>query len=139
MAKKIVIVDDSKVGLALEELLRKEKNHETILFTHGRDAIFSLGELSYFDLAVVDVGLPDMSGEKVIEYLTEKYPNKPVICIASYRGHNSPSAFRTIYKGSASKIRQLVDKLEESCRENIVPEKKKNYYAYSNPLLMNDP
>ncbi|VVB80233.1 Regulator of RpoS [uncultured archaeon] len=138
MTKKIVIVDDSKVGPLLEEMLKKEKGHQTVRYTHGRDAISSIGESSCFDLAVVDVGLPDMSGERVIEYLVEKYPTRTVICITSYRGHQSPSASRTIHKGSASRIRQLVDILEESCREHNYSGSIKQY-AYCNPLLRDDP
>jgi CheY-like chemotaxis protein len=138
MAKKIVIVDDSKLGSILVEILRRDKNYEAVLYTTGRDAIINMGESSCFDLAVVDVGLPDMAGENVIEYLRNKYPSKSVICISSYRGHQSPQALRTIHKGSVSKLRQLVDILEESCSESSVQEKDKRL-GYSNYFVKNDP
>jgi CheY-like chemotaxis protein len=114
--KKVIIVDDSKVGLFIDEMLKKQRRYQTIIYRTGLEAIREIGENSCFDLALVDVGLPDMSGEKVIEYLATRYPHKPVICISSYRGHQSPSAIRTIHKGSATRIDRLVEILEQCCQ-----------------------
>lgn len=117
MKRKILIIDDSKIGPILEESLKKA-GHEVNRYVTGLEAITNIGESSYFDLALVDVGLPDMCGEKVIEYLIDKYPTKPVICITAYSGHQSRSAHRTIHKGSATKIKRLVEILGECLKQN---------------------
>ncbi len=111
--KKIIIVDDSKLGPILKEALANEKNYQTELYITGLEAITNIGEFSYFDLALVDVGLPDMDGEKVIEYLRNKYPTKPVLCITSYKDHHSRSATRTVHKGSETKISRLMELLDD--------------------------
>jgi CheY-like chemotaxis protein len=113
--KSIVIVDDSKIGPILQEILCKERGHQVKLFLNGIDAILQLASDSYFDLSLVDVGLPDMPGEKVISYLKKTYPQRPIICLSSYMGHKSIEATRTIHKGSASRIYNLIDILESHC------------------------
>lgn len=113
MKHKIILIDDSKLGPILNEMLRNERGYLTYFFTTGAEAISSIGETSYFDLALVDVGLPDMPGERVIEYLRDKYPLNPVFCISSYRNYQSPAASRTIHKGSASRIKKIAEILED--------------------------
>ena len=66
MVKKVLIVDDEDLILySLSRALRKEKRQVNTVAT-GRDALRQIGHQCY-DLCILDIGLPDMTGVEVMQ------------------------------------------------------------------------
>lgn len=79
-ASKILIVDDEpRMRLSLEALLRT-LGLETESAQSGQEAL-ALLSLNGFELALLDVGLPDMSGHDLMDRMKAKNPDLPVIVI----------------------------------------------------------
>ncbi|MBQ8028497.1 MAG: VanR-ABDEGLN family response regulator transcription factor [Clostridia bacterium] len=78
---KILIVDDEKEIAQLIELFLKNENFEITKAYNGKDAL-SLIEKEVFDLAVLDVMLPDVDGFTLCSRIREKH-NYPVIMLTA--------------------------------------------------------
>lgn len=82
MLNKILIVeDDSSLQKYLKELL-VENEFTVQVASDGIVALNSI-EKSPPDVVILDLGLPNMSGESVIVELKKKYPNLPVIILTA--------------------------------------------------------
>lgn len=85
MVSKILIVEDD-VGLQkyLKELLLENEYSPHI----AADGVIALGHLSKFppDLIILDLGLPNMSGESVCLEVRKKYPGLPIIILTAKDG-----------------------------------------------------
>lgn len=101
MAEKIrlLIVDDEERFLkTLSERLTL-RDFEVDAVTNGKDAIARADERT-FDLALVDLRMPGMNGEEVLEILKREHPHIEVIILT---GHGSiDSAVRCTAAGSYS-------------------------------------
>jgi DNA-binding NtrC family response regulator len=73
----MVIEDEGPIALYLEELLQ-QYGFETRVFTEGEPAL-AAAEQSRFSAAVVDLGLPGISGEEVIKVFASSYPWLPIL------------------------------------------------------------
>jgi two-component system alkaline phosphatase synthesis response regulator PhoP len=81
--QKILVVEDEKnVGLTLVERLKKEAFDVTWAMTaiEARNAI----ETKMFNLALLDVGLPDGSGFDVAAYLRKQQPGAAMIFLTAF-------------------------------------------------------
>lgn len=81
MNKKILIVDDEKEITDLVELYLKNEGYIMYKFFNGYDAIESLKTVSY-DLAILDVMLPDMNGFEICSKIRETY-HFPIIMLTA--------------------------------------------------------
>ncbi len=82
MSKSILIVeDDEGVRKYLRELL-SENGFTVTLATDGIEAMNSLAKLPP-DLIVLDLGLPNMSGESVCSEVKKKYPGLPILILTA--------------------------------------------------------
>ena len=80
--KILVVENDSSTRKLLEVLLRRH-GHETTSVEAGAQAI-ELLERSAFDVVIVDLMMPEVSGHDVIAYVAERSPQTPVIvCTAA--------------------------------------------------------
>ncbi len=79
---KILIVDDE---LGPRESLRMilRDNYETTVATNGQEAIHYLNEID-FDLAILDIRMPDISGIDLLRVVKEKAPETEVVMITAY-------------------------------------------------------
>jgi PAS domain S-box-containing protein len=78
----ILIVDDEPdICLAIEDLLRHEGYTVRSVLT-GRDALLA-AEQNQFGAAILDLGLPDLSGFEVLRGLAELDPQLPVIILTA--------------------------------------------------------
>ncbi len=81
MAEKILIIDDEKEIADLIELYLKNENYEVFKFYSALGALDSVSSTE-FDLAVLDVMLPDINGFTLCQKIREKY-NYPIIMLTA--------------------------------------------------------
>jgi PAS domain S-box-containing protein len=88
---KILIVDDEpRICSSLESLL-KSKNYEVITTDCGGNATTILANLT-FDVAIVDVHLPDMAGTQLMGHVRTNHPDTIIILITGDADVNSALA-----------------------------------------------
>ncbi len=81
--KNVLIVDDeSVVRKGISRALQK-RGLETTLASNGKEGLALLKEQS-FDLALLDIRMPDMDGLEVLEQIRKTYPKTEVIMITGY-------------------------------------------------------
>jgi DNA-binding response OmpR family regulator len=79
---KVLIVDDEpSVGHALSVILA-DAGYHAVLATSGRNAQARADEQT-FDVAIIDVGLPDISGLDLLCYLRERNIRMRIIIISA--------------------------------------------------------
>ncbi len=81
IAKILIIEDDSAIGLLVRETL-EEAGYECRLETDGPDGL-QLVLNGTFDLVVLDIGLPRLSGLDVCDAIKRKFPDLPVLMLTA--------------------------------------------------------
>lgn len=82
MLKKILVVeDDSALQKYLKELLL-DNQYSIQVASDGIAALNTIAKLPP-DLMILDLGLPNMSGESVCQEVRKKYPDLPVIILTA--------------------------------------------------------
>lgn len=77
---KILLVDDEKRFADSLQNVLMHYNYSCIMASSGREAVRLLNE-EQFDLALLDVGLPDMSGCDIAKYITSSCPHTTSIML----------------------------------------------------------
>lgn len=80
MENILIVEDDNEINKMLQELLRKN-NYGTSSAFSGTEAILLL-ENKEFDLVLLDLMLPGLSGEEVLKKINESY-RVPIICVSA--------------------------------------------------------
>ena len=81
--KSILIIDDDKSILRFFALILKKQEFETDIAETGEEAITKISNRSY-DLALIDVKLPDIDGIDLVGKLNSKKPNLKKIVITGF-------------------------------------------------------
>ena len=81
VSEKILIIDDEKEIADLIELYLKNENYSVFKFYSALDALESINSTE-FDLAVLDIMLPDINGFTLCQKIREKY-NYPIIMLTA--------------------------------------------------------
>ncbi len=81
MSNKILIVDDEREIADLVELYLHNENYTVFKYYSAKEAFASIGE-TIFDLAILDVMLPDGNGFAICQKIREKY-HYPVIMLTA--------------------------------------------------------
>lgn len=81
MSEKILIVDDEKEIADLIEVYLNNENYSVFKFYSAADALESICNTE-FDLAVLDIMLPDINGFELCRRIREKY-NYPIIMLTA--------------------------------------------------------
>ena len=81
MAEKILIVDDEREIADLVDLYLKNENYTVFKFYNAKDALDCI-DIIEFDLAVLDIMLPDTDGLSICRKIREKH-NYPVIMLTA--------------------------------------------------------
>ena len=79
----ILIVDD-EMGGRIGEHVQEQLGRHVICYESGREAIDAVENDMAYSLAFVDLSLPDIGGDEVINVSKRKNPNTPVVCISRY-------------------------------------------------------
>jgi len=87
MTRVLVVEDDLSVGAAIQMILGRE-GCETV---HASDAGVGIRafESSRFDLAIIDIFLPDISGLKTIAELRRQAPTVPILAMSGFMFRDS--------------------------------------------------
>jgi DNA-binding response OmpR family regulator len=83
MNKKILIVEDDIVFCKLLTRFLTKNNFEVMDAQNGKDAL-ELVNLNFFELAILDYRLPDMTGIEILKKVKEKNPSSRVLLITRY-------------------------------------------------------
>lgn len=81
-ARLLVVEDERNIGTTLSERLRAE-GYEVAWATTAEEARFEIDKRR-FDLAILDVGLPDDSGFNVAAYLRRSQPGAAMMFLSAY-------------------------------------------------------
>lgn len=91
--KKCLIVDDDSIVFDFFKFALEQKA-ELIYLDSGKDVDRTLSKHS-FDMAFIDLGLPDISGHDLIRNIKNQYPDLPIVVISSSTAiQDSITAFR---------------------------------------------
>lgn len=118
---KTLLVDDEKSVLKSVTKILNKKGCEV---TTARDVNEALDEFSSeFDLVLMDLKLPDMSGWQLFEKVKQREPDMPVVIISGYG--TIPKAVEAIKKGAFNFIHKAdFDQLYSTVDELILKKKR---------------
>lgn len=100
MARILVIDDDVLVRLIVKTFLERE-GHVVVLAECGHDGAHAI-EAYAFDIAIVDIFMPDMAGLETIKVFHQSAPRLPIIVISGY-------AFREASEPAPDFYRMAID------------------------------
>jgi diguanylate cyclase (GGDEF)-like protein/PAS domain S-box-containing protein len=104
--KRILIVDDDESTRRSLRLIFEKKGYETELAGTGREAI-EKAQGEFFNLALLDIRLPDMEGIELLAPLKELHPDMAVILVT---GHASlKTAVQALNDGASGYITKPLD------------------------------
>jgi len=95
--KKILLVDDSKTVLLMEQMILKKVPYQTLLASSGAEALLKAESLLP-DLILMDVVMPNMTGFEAVRELRRREATKaiPVIMITTRgEGENVAAGFES--------------------------------------------
>lgn len=115
--KKILLVeDDESLGYLLTEYLRM-KGFEIKLSKNGISALKEI-EKNKFDLAILDVMMPEMDGFTLAEKIKSKYPEIPFIFLTARS--LKIDVLKGFYLGAIDYLKKPIDEEELVIRINIL-------------------
>ena len=85
---KILVAEDNRVNQVFIQAMLKKEGHEVALAGTGRQALARLADNRY-DLVLMDIRMPDMSGDEAVRVIRENPPPNvnpgiPVIALTAY-------------------------------------------------------
>ncbi len=125
-ARILVIDDDESIRTALS-LVLKEKGYEVDVAASGQEAI-SKSKTNFYNLALVDLRLPDMDGTTLLTELRDTVPRMVKMIITGYP--SLENAIEAVNRGADGymvkpyKIDDLIRTIKESLRKQ---EEEKRY------------
>lgn len=85
---KILVVDDEElICWSLKRAFEKHAGHSVCCVYNGNDGIQKIMENQY-DVAIIDLKLPDISGAELVKKIKELGIDTPVIVISAYLSEN---------------------------------------------------
>ena len=79
--KRVLLVDDSKTCLRVLTHYAQRLKMETFEASSGEEAIAALSSDNAFDLAIIDLEMPEMDGNELSRYFEMHFPHIPVILL----------------------------------------------------------
>ena len=131
--ERILIVDDDESSRRTLKLIFKKKNYELEAVGTGREAIEKVNE-RFYNLALLDIKLPDMEGVELIKPLKELHPEMVVIMVTAYA--SMETAVRALNEGASAYINKplnieevltTIDNVLE--KQRLIAEKREAEYA----------
>lgn len=82
MKKRILFLEDEPVILEVLAEYMKMQDYDVYTVTDGEEALHALESLS-FDMAVLDIMVPKVSGLEVLDHIRKQYPQMAVIMLTA--------------------------------------------------------
>ena len=113
----LVVDDDTGIRKVLSSIL-SEEGYFVQTVENGKQAIRAL-EKTRFDLALIDIKLPDMEGTELLQRLKEKQPHIVMIIITGFP--TLENAMETVNEGANGYVLKPFDipKLLETIRKHL--------------------
>jgi CheY-like chemotaxis protein len=80
---RILIIDDDKLVREATQILLRAKGYDVAVAENGTSGIEAI-KAGTFDLAIVDLFMPDMDGLKVMEIIRQEKPTLPMIAASGF-------------------------------------------------------
>ena len=106
MKGTILLVDDRANKYMVEAL--EEMGFLVCPYYYGRDAICAIEDNLKYQLALIDLSLPDINGEDVIEASKEINPSVPVIGISAF-SYKPKKADKYVSKTRADEMCEMIE------------------------------
>lgn len=103
----VLVVEDDLVSAALIEGFLTEAGYEVALVADGADALLELGRRK-FDLLILDINIPTLSGLKLFEIMVQKQIHTPALFITGIQGTEVET--QSLEMGAAGFLRKPVRK-----------------------------
>ena len=91
--KVLLVEDEPLIALTLVDLL-EELGHQALEALNGAQAVELFGQHPDIDLLITDLGLPDISGDRLADRLRTNAPSLPVIFATAPSGARLPRRMR---------------------------------------------
>jgi CheY-like chemotaxis protein len=79
----ILIIDDDKLVREATQILLRAKGYDVTAAQDGKSGIAAI-KAGQFDLAIVDLFMPDMDGLKVMQVIRQSNPTIPMIAASGF-------------------------------------------------------
>jgi DNA-binding SARP family transcriptional activator len=103
----VLVVEDDLVSSALVEGFLSEAGYEVVAVADGADALLELGRRE-FDLLVLDINIPTLSGLRLFEIMIQKGMDTPAIFMTGIPGAEVET--RSLEAGAADFLRKPIRK-----------------------------
>jgi DNA-binding SARP family transcriptional activator len=103
----VLVVEDDLVSSALIEAYLAESGYEVVAVADGGDALLELGR-RHFDLLILDINIPTLSGLKVFEIMLQKRIDIPALFITGMSG--TDVEMHSLEMGAAGFLRKPIRK-----------------------------
>jgi CheY-like chemotaxis protein len=103
----VLVVEDDLVSSALIEAFLAEAGYEVVTVADGGAALLELGRRQ-FDLLILDINIPTLSGLKVFEIMLQKHIETPAVFITGMTGTDVET--QSLEMGAAGFLRKPVRK-----------------------------
>jgi len=126
-ARILVIDDDESIRKTLATIL-EEKGYEVNTAKNGREAIRK-SETKFYNLALIDIRLPDMEGTKLLTELKEGTPKMVKIIITGYP--SLQNAIEAVNKGADAYVVKPfnVNSVLNTIKEHLRKQKEARKYS----------
>ena len=103
----VLVVEDDLVSAALIEGFLSEAGYEVVTVADGADALLQLGRRA-FDLLILDINIPTLSGLKLFEIMVHKQIHTPALFITGIPGVEVET--QSLEMGAAGFLRKPIRK-----------------------------
>jgi two-component system nitrogen regulation response regulator GlnG len=93
---KIIVVDDDLIALELVTRLLEKSGDRVWRMANAEDVIAALDGPDCFDLVILDIILPAMSGIELAERIRAKFPSLPMIAMSAYITRDSTATVENL-------------------------------------------
>jgi len=80
----VLAVDDDVLVLMNTAMMLEEAGHSVTTAYSGQEALKVIGQSKPFDLLITDQGMPNMTGQQLIQRVRTRFPTMPVILATGY-------------------------------------------------------
>jgi DNA-binding NtrC family response regulator len=126
-ARILVVDDDESIRKVLATIL-EEKGYVVDTAENGKEAI-EKSNVNFYNLALIDIRLPDMEGTKLLTAMKETTPKMVKIIITGYPALNN--AMEAVNKGADGYVLKPVniDNLLDTIREHLRKQQEAKKYS----------